>query len=179
MDSLDDFIAGASLPLPSSPDGDSYEKLVAWKLDPGNSLSYNMDHDPICNGCVEKALEYCLNDRIMELLYGALTRACRERRVQLIREHADKRVEEAERLSRLPPLTPEQWAWIVKQEHGQEFLERTLADMIVAALFMMDERREEEDGTPIIDETSRYYWIETPEKIARMWREKALRESGR
>lgn len=63
VDSLDDFIAGASLPLPSSPDGDSYEKLVAWKLDPGNSLFYNMDHDPICNGCVEKALEYCLNGR--------------------------------------------------------------------------------------------------------------------
>lgn len=40
VDSLDDFIAGASLPLPASPDGDSYEKLVAWKLDPDNSLSY-------------------------------------------------------------------------------------------------------------------------------------------
>ena len=69
VDSLDDFIAGASLPLPASPDGDSYEKLVAWKLDPDNSLSYQMNHDPICGGCVEKTLEYCLNDRVMEFLY--------------------------------------------------------------------------------------------------------------
>ena len=179
VDSLDDFIAGASLPLPASPDGDSYEKLVAWKLDPDNSLSYQMNHDPICGGCVEKTLEYCLNDRVMEFLYGTLVRACRERRAQLIREHADRRLEEAERFSRLPPLTPEQWCWIVKQGHGQEFLERSLADMIVAAIFMMGERKEGEDGTPVIDETSRYYWIETPEKIVRLWKEKALRESGR
>ena len=51
--------------------------------------------------------------------------------------------------------------------------------MIVAAIFMMGERKEGEDGTPVIDETSRYYWIETPEKIVRLWKEKALRESGR
>ena len=179
VDSLDDFIAGASLPLPSSPDGDSYEKLVAWELDPENSLSYQMKHDPICGGCVEKTLEYCLNDRVMEFLYGALTRACRERRVQLIREHADRRLEEAERFSKLPPLTPEQWCWVVKQENGQEFLERSLTDVVIAVFFMMGERKEGEDGIFVIDETSRYYWIETPEKIARVWKEKALRESGR
>lgn len=50
IDSLDDLIAGAELPLPSSLDGDSYEKLLAWKLTHEYSLSSMLRNDPLVNG---------------------------------------------------------------------------------------------------------------------------------
>ena len=59
IDSLDNFIAQAELPLPSSPEGDSYEKLLAWKLNPESSLSYKIDHAPLVNGRLDETLQRC------------------------------------------------------------------------------------------------------------------------
>lgn len=73
LESLSGFLAGAELPLPSSPDGDSYEKLLAWKWSPEHSLVYWMDHDQVVSGTLGKALACCWNDRIMALLEGGCT----------------------------------------------------------------------------------------------------------
>ena len=138
IDSLDGFTAGAELPLPSSPDGDSYEKLLAWKLNPHSSLSYVMDHGPLVNGGLE----------------------------------------EAERFSRLPPLTPEQWCWLQKREHDREALERSVGDTMIIALMLWKEGDEKEDNDPLMEETFRY-WVAAPERAAQVWQEKLRKEKGR
>lgn len=80
IDSLDDFIAQAELPLPSSPEGDSYEKLLAWKLNPESSLSYKIDHDPLVNGSLEETLQRCWSGEVLGLLTDTVHRISRERR---------------------------------------------------------------------------------------------------
>lgn len=178
IDSLDGFIAGAELPLPSSPDGDSYEKLLAWKLNPESSLSYVMDHDPLVNGGLEEMLQCCWNDGILELLEGTVSRISRERQFLLVRRYADRQVEEAERLSRLPALTPEQWCWFQKREHDREALERSVGDTITIVLLFWKGGDEQEDNDPLREETFRY-WVSAPERAARVWREKLRKEEGR
>lgn len=176
IDSLDGFITGAELPLPSSPEGDSYEKLLAWKWAPESSLSYGMELDPLVNGTLEETLERCWNDGVMDVLENVVSRICRERRFLLIRRYADRKVEEAERLSRLPPLSPEQWCWFQKREHEREALERSVADMLTIALLLWKEADEEEDS--LKEETFRY-WVSAPERAARVWKEKLRKEEGR
>lgn len=178
IDSLDGFTAGAELPLPSSPDGDSYEKLLAWKLNPHSSLSYVMDHDPLVNGGLEETLQGCWNDGVLELLEGTVSRISRERRFLLIRHYADRKVEEAERFSRLPPLTPEQWCWLQKREHDREALERSVGDTMIIALMLWKEGDEKEDNDPLMEETFRY-WVAAPERAAQVWQEKLRKEKGR
>ena len=89
IDSLDNFIAQAELPLPSSPEGDSYEKLLAWKLNPESSLSYKIDHDPLVNGSLEETLQRCWSGEVLGLLTDTVPRISRERRFLLIRCYAD------------------------------------------------------------------------------------------
>ncbi|MCC8147519.1 hypothetical protein [Akkermansia sp.] len=177
IDSLDSFIAGAEQPLPSSPDGDSYEKLLAWKLNPESSLSYVMDHDPLANGGPEEMLQCCWNDGVVGLLENTVSRISRERRFLLIRHYADRKVEEAERLSRLPSLTPEQWCWYLKQEHDREALERSAGDILTVILLLWKEGDEKEDD-PLMEETFRY-WVSAPERAAQVWHEKLRKEEGR
>ena len=177
IDSLDGFIAGAELPLPSSPDGDSYEKLLAWTLNPESSLSYVMDHDPLANGGLEEMLQCCWNDGVVGLLENTVSRISRERQFLLIRRYADRKVEEAERLSRLPSLTPEQWCWYLKQEHDREALERSAGDILTVILLLWKEGDEKEDD-PLMEETFRY-WVSAPERAAQVWREKLRKEEGR
>lgn len=172
IDSLDDFIAQAELPLPSSPNGDSYEKLLAWKLKLESSLSYKMNHDPLVNGSLEEMLQRCWNDEVLGLLEGTVSRISRERLFLLIRHYADRKVEETERLSQLPPLTPEQWCWLQKQEHDGEGLERFITDMLTISLLLW------EDESPLAEETFQY-WVSAPERAARVWREKLRKEEGR
>ena len=172
IDSLDGFIAGAELPLPASPDGDSYEKLLAWQQNPEFSLSHVMDHDPLVNGSLEETLQCCWNDGVLGLLEGTVSRISRQRRLLLIRRHADRKVEEAERLSRLPALTPEQWCWFQKQGHDREALERSAVDLLIIALFFREE------GDPMEEEAFRY-WVSAPERAAQVWREKLWKEEGR
>lgn len=177
IDSLDDFIAGAELPLPSSPDGDSYEKLLAWKSKPESSLSYAMDHDPLVNGRLEETLQCCWDDGVLGLLERTVSRISRERRFLLVRHYADRQVEEAERLSRLPYLTPEQWCWFQKREHDRENLERSTVDLLTVALLFWNKGKETREA-PLMEETFRY-WISTPERIAQVWREKLRKEEKR
>lgn len=172
IDSLDDFIAQAELPLPSSPNGDSYEKLLVWKLNPESSLSYKIDHDPLVNGSLEEMLQRCWNDEVLGLLEGTVSRISRERLFLLIRHYADRKVEETERLSQLPPLTPEQWCWLQKQEHDGEGLERSITDMLTISLLLW------EDESPLAEETFQY-WVFAPERAARVWREKLRKEEAR
>lgn len=177
IDSLDGFIAGAELPLPSSPDGDSYEKLLAWKLNPESSLSYVMSHDPVVNGRLEETLPYCWNDGVLELLEGTVSRISRERRFLLVRRYADRQVKAAERFSKLPALTPEQWCWFQKKEHDREALERSAADMLTMALLFWN-KGEGEVSDPLMEETF-LYWISAWERVARVWREKLRKEEER
>lgn len=177
IDSLDSFIAGAELPLPSSPDGDSYEKLLAWKLNPEFSLSYVMDHDPLVNGRLEEALQCCWDEGVLELLEGTVSRISRERRFLLVRCYADRQVKVAERFSRLPALTPEQWCWFQKKEHDREALERSAADMLTIALLCRN-KEEEKGGDPLREETF-LYWVSASERVAQVWREKLRKEEGR
>lgn len=172
IDSLDDFIAGAELPLPSSANGDSYEKLLAWKLNPESSLSYGIDHDPLVNGSLEETLQACWNDEVLGLLEGTVSRISCERLFLLIRRYADQKVEETERFSRLPPLTPEQWCWLQKREHDGEGLERSVADMLTISLLLW------EDESPLAEETFQY-WVSVPERGARVWQEKLRKEEAR
>lgn len=172
IDSLDDFMAQAELPLPSSPNGDSYEKLLAWKLKPESSLSYKMNHDPLVNGRLEETLQYCWKDGILELLEGTVSRIARERKFLLIRRYADRQVEETQRLSQLPPLTPEQWCWLQKQEHDRDALERSSIDILTISLLLW------EDESPLAEETFQY-WVSASERAARVWREKLRKEEGR
>lgn len=172
IDSLDDFIAQAELPLPSSPDGDSYEKLLAWKWKPESSLSYEMDHDPLANGSLEETLLCCWNDGVLELLEDTVSRISRERKFLLIRRYADRQVEETERLSQLPPLTPEQWCWFQKREHDRDALERSVIDILTISLILW------EDESLPAEETFQY-WVSAPERAARVWREKLRKEEGR
>lgn len=172
IDSLDDFIAQAELPLPSSPNGDSYEKLLAWKMNPESSLSYGIDHDPLVNGSLEETLQACWNDEVLGLLEGTVSRISRERLFLLIRRYADRKVEETERFSRLPPLTPEQWCWLQKQEHDRDALERSAIDILTISLLLW------EDESPLAEETFQY-WVSAPERAARVWQEKLRKEEGR
>lgn len=181
VDSLDDFIAGARLPLPSSPDGDSHEKLLAWELDPGNSLSSRMGRDPVLNGSMKEALERCWNGAVMEFmesLTGVEAWMRRERIAGLIRRHADDKVALETRRAKLPPLTPEQWCWYQKQAHGQEVLERSVTDLMIIFLQAYGAQYEPEGMNPVMDEALRY-WAAAPERIARVWKERAGQEEGR
>ena len=177
IDSLDDFIAQAELPLPSSPEGDSYEKLLAWKLNPESSLSYKIDHDPLVNGSLEETLQRCWSGEVLGLLTDTVPRISRERRFLLIRCYADRQVEMAERFSRLPALTPEQWCWFQKREHDREALERSAADLLTIALLLWN-KGEREESDPLMEETFRY-WVSASERVAEVWRKKLRKEEGR
>ena len=177
IDSLDDFIAGAELPLPSSPDGDSYEKLLAWKLTPEYSLSSMMKNDPLVNGHLEETLESCWNDGVLEVLEDVVSRISRERKFLLIRRSADRKVEETERISKLPPLTPEQWCWFQKQEYGPQMLENSFGDLLTVFLLLRG-LEEGEKADPLAEETFQY-WVSFPERCARVWQEKLRKEEGR
>ena len=165
IDSLDDFIAQAELPLPSSPEGDSYEKLLAWKLNPESSLSYKIDHDPLVNGSLEETLQRCWSGEVLGLLTDTVPRISRERRFLLIRCYADRQVEMAERFSRLPALTPEQWCWFQKRE------------LLTIALLLWN-KGEREESDPLMEETFRY-WVSASERVAEVWRKKLRKEEGR
>lgn len=177
IDSLDNFIAQAELPLPSSPEGDSYEKLLAWKLNPESSLSYKIDHDPLVNGSLEETLQRCWSGEVLGLLTDTVPRISRERRFLLIRCYADRQVEMAERFSRLPALTPEQWCWFQKREHDREALERSAADLLTIALLLWN-KGEREESDPLMEETFRY-WVSASERVAEVWRKKLRKEEGR
>lgn len=177
IDSLDDFIAGAELPLPSSPDGDSYEKLLAWKLTPEYSLSSMMKNDPLINGRLEETLESCWNDGVLEVLENVVSRISRERKFLLIRRSADRKVEETERISKLPPLTPEQWCWLQKQEHGSKLLGNSLGELLTVFLLLPGQEKGEK-ADPLAEETFRY-WVSFPERAAQVWQEKLRKEEGR
>lgn len=177
IDSLDDLIAGAELPLPSSPDGDSYEKLLVWKLTPEYSLSSMMRNDPLVNGRLEKALESCWNDGVLEMMKDAVSRISRERKFLLIRRSADRKVEETERISKLPPLTPEQWCWLQKQEHDPQLMGNSIGDLLTVFPLLL-KQDEGEKADPLEEETIQY-WMSFPARRARVWREKLRKEEGR
>lgn len=187
LESLSGFLAGAELPLPSSPDGDSYEKLLAWKWSPEHSLVYWMDHDQVVSGTLGKALACCWNDRIMALLEGGLYRLELERSAQLIRRHADRKVEAERRLSRLPALTPGQWCWFQKQERangGRADLDAALV-MGLCGMSLDDwacdnpfSGREKMEREPVM-ESAWLYWHSAPERAARVWKEKLREEEAR
>lgn len=177
VDSLDDVIARAEFPLPSSPDGDSYEKLLAWKLNPEYSLSGEMERDSLANGSMAEALGYCWNAGVMENLNGVLDRMRSERKGRLVRRHADRKVEEAERLSKLPPLTPEQWCWFIKQTLQQESIECFTDDMLT--LFFLWKGVENEPEESSLRAACRYFYQEVPDKVVRVWKEKVRQEEGR
>lgn len=184
LESLAGFMAGAELPLPSSPDGDSYEKLLAWEWDPEHSLVYWMEHDPVVNGALGKAMARCWNGGIMALLEDVLYRLERERAAQLIRRHADRKVEAERRFSRLPALTPAQWCWFQKQE----WKDRGRADLDAALVMSLcgtslddwaDDNpfsgREEMEREPVM-ESAWLYWRSAPDRAARIWRELAEKD---
>ena len=163
--------------MPSSPEGDSYEKLLAWKLNPESSLSYKIDHDPLVNGSLEETLQRCWSGEVLGLLTDTVPRISRERRFLLIRCYADRQGEMAERFSRLPALTPEQWCWFQKREHDREALERSAADLLTIALLLWN-KGEREESDPLMEETFRY-WVSASERVAEVWRKKLRKEEGR
>lgn len=83
----------------------------------------------------------------------------------------------AERFSRLPALTPEQWCWFQKREHDREALERSATDLLTIALLLWN-KGEGEESDPLMEETFRY-WVSAPERVARVWQEKLRKEEGR
>ena len=179
LDSLNGFITGAELPLPSSPDGDSYEKLLAWKWDPEHSLVYWMDHDPVVNGALGKAMARCWKGGGLALLESILYRLERERAAQLIRRHADRKVEAERRLSRLPALTPGQWCWFQKQERehwGDADLDAALVMSLCGTSLddwfrddpFSDRGKEEKDPAM---ESAWLYWRAVPDRIVQVWKE--------
>lgn len=181
---LDGFIAEAELPLPSSPDGDSYEKLLAWKWSPEHSLVYWMEHDPVANGALGKVLACCWNGGIMALLEDVLYRLGRERCAQLIRRHADRKEEAVERLSRLPALTPVQWCWFQQQERRNGGLADLDAALVMSLCgTSLDDwvredpfsGREEMEREPAM-ESAWLYWHSAPDRAARVWKELAEKD---
>ena len=83
----------------------------------------------------------------------------------------------AERFSRLPALTPEQWCWFQKREHDREALERSAADLLTIALLLWN-KGEREESDPLMEETFRY-WVSASERVAEVWRKKLRKEEGR
>lgn len=146
LNSLESFMDRAALPLPPSPDGDSHEKLLAWKVSPENSLFHAMNTDLVVNRSLEDMLKSCWGDGAMEMLEEVLYRTEEERINQLIRLHADRKVEEARRLSRLPSLTPEQWCWFWKQEQSHEILASFDMDVSLIMCLCPREKVGGEDG---------------------------------
>lgn len=174
VDSLDAVIDRAELPLPSSSDGDSYEKLLDWKFDPEHFPACESERDPILNGTMEESLERCWGPGVMENLQGVLYLLATERFAQLLRRHADRKMEEAERFSKLPPLSPEQWCWLMKQEHEEDALISSMND-VVLYLSVLEEAGY---GGRIQKETARH-WRLAFDKVVQVWKEKVRREEGR
>lgn len=175
VDSLDAFIDGAELPLPFSSDGDSYEKLLAWKFDPEH-FPYSesqKERDPILNGKVEESLERCWGPGVMENIQSVLYLLENERFAQLLRRYADRKVEEAERYSKLPPLSPEQWCWLMKQEHEDDALIGSLNDMQLYLSVL------EEAGYGRIQKETADHWRLAFDKVVQVWKEKVRKEEGR
>ena len=176
LNSLESFMDRAALPLPPSPDGDSHEKLLAWKVSPENSLFHAMNTDLVVNRSLEDMLKSCWGDGAMEMLEEVLYRTEEERINQLIRLHADRKVEEARRLSRLPSLTPEQWCWFWKQEQSHEILASFDMDVSLIMCLCPREKVGGEDGDyPFSEgrEAAFRYWLSVPDRITRVWKEAA------
>ena len=112
----------------------------------------------------------------MEMLEEVLYRTEEERINQLIRLHADRKVEEARRLSRLPSLTPEQWCWFWKQEQSHEILASFDMDVSLIMCLCPREKVGGEDGDyPFSEgrEAAFRYWLSVPDRITRVWKEAA------
>ena len=105
-------------------------------------------------------------DKRMEVVAMVLTAAVQGRQVEM-----------AERFSRLPALTPEQWCWFQKREHDREALERSAADLLTIALLLWN-KGEREESDPLMEETFRY-WVSASERVAEVWRKKLRKEEGR